>query len=144
MADHAEQLKGLTFAMVDAPETAAEAFQQTVNQLEKLGASVEILDARDAERGRGPTTPSADKAAHNRFSEFTGHLLTGMVDAVVFRTGAGVNHFLEVVSRQQDARRVTDLLQDSQVIAASRPAAIALAAASICLLYTSPSPRDRG
>ena len=131
MADDAEQLKGLTFAMVDAPETAAEAFQQTVNQLEKFGASVEILDARNAEQGRGPSAASADKAAHNRLSEFTGHLLTGMVDAVIFRTGAGVTHFLEVVSRQQDARRVTDLLQDSQVIAASRPAAIALAAASI-------------
>jgi len=88
-------------------------------------------DARDAEQGRGPTTASADKATHNRLSEFTGHLLTGMIDAVIFRTGAGVTHFLEVVSRQQDARRVTDLLQDSQVIAASRPAAIALAAASI-------------
>ena len=131
MADDAEQLKGLTFAMVEALETAPETFQQTVSQLEKFGASVEILDPRDAGQSRGPTTASVDKAAHNRLSEFTGRLLTGMVDAVIFRTGAGVTHFLEVVSRQQDARRVTDLLQDSQVIAASRPAAIALAAASI-------------
>ena len=139
MADQAAQFEGLTFAMVDAPETASEAFQQTKNLLEESGASVEILDPSDAGQGRGPTP-------HNRLSEFTGHLLTGMVDAVIFRTGAGVTHFLEVVSRQQDARRVTDLLQDSQVIAASRPAASALAAASIkpCLLYTSPSPRDRG
>ena len=143
MADDAEQLKGLTFAMVEAPETVSEAFQQTVSQLEKFGASVEILDARDAEQGRGPASASANKAAHNRLSEFTGHLLTGMVDAVIFRTGAGVTHFLEVVSRQQDARRVTDLLQDSQVIAASRAAAIALAAASIePIAAFSPSEND--
>lgn len=131
MADHAEQLKGLTFAMVDAPETAPEVFQQTKRQLEKFGASVEILDPRAEGQGRGSTLSSLNKAAHNRLSEFTGHLLTGMVDAVIFRTGAGVTHFLEVVSRQHDARRVTDLLHDSQIIAASRQAASALAAASI-------------
>ncbi len=128
MANQAEQFKGLTFAIVDAPETALEALHQTVSLLEKFGASVEILDPREPVEGRGPTTK---KTAHNRLSEFTGHLLIGMVDAVVFRTGAGVNHFFELVSRQHDARRVTDLLQDSQVIAASQLAAVALAAAAI-------------
>ncbi len=136
MAHHAGQLKGLAFALVKASERAPEAFQQTVGLLEKFGASVRILDPHDAGQGSrsvnvSSTNNSNVKSDHNRLWEFTGHLLTGMVDAVVFRTGAGVTHFLETVSRQQDARRVTDLLQDSQVIAASRPAAIALAASSI-------------
>jgi len=136
MADHAGQLKELTFALVEASERASEAFRRTVSVLEDSGASVEILELTDARQGRGATTvstaeSSTDPAGHNRLWEFTGHLLTGMVDAVIFRTGAGVTHFLKVASRQQDARRVTDLLKDSQVIAASRPASIALAAASI-------------
>ena len=139
MADHAEQLKGLTIAMVPASamaNCALEAFQQTVKQLEESGASVQLLDPPAALQGRGPASisPNAklpEKAVDNRLSDFTGQLLTGMVDAVIFRTGAGVDHFLEVVSRQQDAQRVADLLSDSQVIAASPQAAAALAAASI-------------
>ncbi len=136
MAHQCGQLKGLTFALVKASGTAPEALEQTVRLLEKFGASVNVLDPSDTLQACSTASNSAaqtstTKSGHNRLWEFTGHLLTGMVDAVIFRTGAGVTHFLEVVSRQQDAQRVTDLLQDSQIIAASQPAAIALAAASI-------------
>ncbi len=142
MADHAKQLKGLTFAMVPTSATALNAFQQNMRLLEEFGASVELLDPpdtpnpSDAMQSKRPDSPAVtaqatEKTNDGRLADFTGQLLTGMVDAVIFRTGAGVAHFWEVVSRQQDARRVTDLLQDSQVIAASPLAATALAAASI-------------
>jgi len=133
MANPAEQLKGLTFAMVAASESTSEAFQQTKSLLETMGASVKVLEPF---KGRGAESVSAvknsvDKATRKRLSDFTGQLLTGMVDAVIFRTGAGVAHYLQEISRQHDATRVMDLLSDSQVIAASPLAAEALVAASI-------------
>ncbi len=143
MANHAEHLKGVTFALVSTPSVADGELQQVVARLKSCGAAVELLDAPNTpssrqgraveadfelNRGRGtvsvPATPSV-------LTDFTGQLLTGMIDIVIFRTGAGVTDFLESVSRHQDARRVNDLLQDTQMIAASPLAAEALAKASI-------------
>ena len=120
-----KKLAGLTFGMVClAGAREEDAAQSLADSLAAHGAKLHCLhpDRRFSDADSPTQTHPQNSQARSELSElseFTGQLLTGMIDGVIFRTSAGVARFLKVAGRQHDQRRVVDSLQDSDVIAAS-------------------------
>ena len=125
MANRADQLTGIVCAMVPLSASQPSSLKQTATMLQAHGATVVLWDADEDDASGVNEFPT------ELLREFTGQLLTGMLDAVIFRTGAGVTRFLQTASRQHNTDRVIDALRDTPVIAASVGAANALRDAQV-------------